>query len=136
MNPKTGSAGRAVSPCAPEVADEADVADPGEVAKIKAKQIQNKEGKYGTTSFEPHRPADEDEQEDEESEETTWIEIEMVDEEDNPVPGERYAVTLPNGRVARGTLDENGFARINGIRPPGNCRIEFPDLDREACEKI
>jgi type VI secretion system secreted protein VgrG len=65
---------------------------------------------------------------------TSWIEIELVDEEDNPVPGERYQITLPDGSVARGTLDENGFARIGGIEP-GTCQVTFPDFDQDAWEE-
>jgi type VI secretion system secreted protein VgrG len=67
-------------------------------------------------------------------ESTSWIEIELVDEEDNPVPGERYQITLPDGSVARGTLDENGFARIDGIEP-GTCQVTFPDFDQDAWEE-
>ena len=67
-------------------------------------------------------------------EEKTWIEIELVDEEDNPVPGEKYKITLPDGRVKTGTLDENGFARVEGI-DPGTCKVTFPNLDKDAWEK-
>ena len=68
-------------------------------------------------------------------EKKSWIEIELVDEEDNPIPGERYKVTLPDGTtVAEGTLDENGFARVEGI-DPGTCKITFPTLDKEAWKK-
>jgi len=68
-------------------------------------------------------------------EKKSWIEIELVDEDDNPIPGERYKVTLPDGKtVAEGTLDENGFARVDGI-DPGNCKITFPNLDKDAWEK-
>jgi hypothetical protein len=57
-----------------------------------------------------------------------------VDEEDRSVPGERYEITTPDGRVVRRTLDENGLARADGIKP-GDCQITFPRLDREAWEK-
>jgi type VI secretion system secreted protein VgrG len=128
-SPKSGKAGSPVDPAAPEAPEEADVADPGQVAKVKAKQIEKKEGKYGTAAFAPHNPTEE------EIEEKSWIEIELVDEEDNPVPGEKYKVTLPNGKVAQGTLDQNGFAHIGGI-DPGTCQITFPNLDKDAWEKI
>ena len=65
---------------------------------------------------------------------TSWIEIELVDEDDQPVPGEKYKVTLPDESVATGTLDENGFARIDGIES-GTCQITFPNLDKDAWEK-
>ena len=34
---------------------------------------------------------------------------------------------------ATGTLDEKGFARIDGIEP-GTCQVCFPDIDEEAWE--
>jgi type VI secretion system secreted protein VgrG len=70
-------------------------------------------------------------EEESEQQEDSWIEIELVDDDGNPVPNERYEVTLPNGNIRHGNLDENGFARINGIRP-GECEINFPRLDREG----
>ena len=48
------------------------------------------------------------------------------------VPGEKYKITLPDGEtLAEGTLDDKGFARVDGI-DPGNCKISFPDLDEEV----
>ena len=132
MNPKDGKAGKAVAPAAPDPAEEADIADPGKMDEIKAEQVEKEEGKYGATQVTPHKPPEEDE---EEAEEKTWIEIEMVDEEDEPVPSEKYKVTLPDDTVAEGTLDGNGFARIEGVEP-GTCKVTFPKLDAEAWEKI
>jgi type VI secretion system secreted protein VgrG len=64
---------------------------------------------------------------------THWIEIELVDEDGKPVPGETYAITLPDGSVASGSLDEKGKARVEGI-DPGTCKVTFPNLDKEAWE--
>lgn len=73
---------------------------------------------------------------DEEAEERSWIEIELVDEDDQPVTGERYRITLPDGTtVAQGTTGSDGVARVSGI-DPGTCKITFPDLDKDAWEKI
>ena len=78
--------------------------------------------------------AREQESEDEEQK-TSWIEIELVDEDDNPIPGEQYRVTLPDGEtVAEGTLDDKGVAHVGGI-DPGTCQITFPRLDKEAWEQ-
>jgi len=132
MNPKDGKAGKAVAPAEPDQAEEADIADPGKMAEIKAEQVEKEEGKYGSTPVKPHKPPEEDE---EKAEEKTWIEIEMVDEEDKPVPGEKYKITLPDDTVAEGTLDGNGFARIEGVEP-GTCKVTFSKLDAEAWEKI
>jgi len=131
MNPKSGKAGTRVSPAEPKQALEADTADPGEMAKLKAEQVESKQGKYGSTPVKPHKaPQTKEEKEEKKS----WIEIELVDEEDHPVPGERYLVTLPDGEtVAEGTLDEKGRARVDGIEP-GTCKITFPELDASAWE--
>jgi type VI secretion system secreted protein VgrG len=123
--PTAGQAGSAVAPAAITAALDADKADPGEVTEVKAKQLQTKTGKYGSTPVKPHKP---------DEEKKSWIEIEMVDEDNKPVPGEAYKITLPDGSVAEGTLDGNGFARINGT-DQGNCQITFPELDKEAWEK-
>ena len=126
MGKKSGKAGNPVSPAAPDAAEDADIADPGKMAEIKEEQIEKKAGKYGSTPVKPHKP---------DEEKTSWIEIEMVDEEDEPVPGEKYKITLPDDSVAQGTLDNNGFAHIGGI-DPGTCKITFPELDKDAWEMI
>lgn len=131
-SPKSGKPGKAVTPTEPKKPEEADKADPGEMAKIKSQQQASGTGKYGAAKFKPFTPSEEEEQTEEEK---TWIEIELVDENDEPVPGEKYRITLPDGRVAEGTLDVNGFARISGIAP-GTCQITFPNLDKDAWEKI
>lgn len=64
---------------------------------------------------------------------TDWIEIEFVGEDGKPIPGEKYEITLPDGSIASGTLDSNGFARVDGFEP-GKCKISFPNLDTEAWE--
>lgn len=63
-----------------------------------------------------------------EDEELTWIEIKLVDEDGNPVPNERYEVTLPDGRIRKGALDKDGGAYIDQI-PAGQCKVCFPDID-------
>lgn len=129
-SPKSGSAGSAVSPADPAEAAEADVADPGKVEEVKAEQRQTQSGKYGSVKTKPHKPPTAEEAE----EKNSWIEIEMVNEEDKPVTGMAYRVTLPDGEtVAEGTLDDKGYARIEGIEP-GSCKITFPNLDKDAWE--
>ena len=126
MNAKSGSAGSPVSPASPKEADAADSADPGEVAEMKFEQAEKKEGKYGSVEVETYT-ADPDKE--------GWIEIELIDEEDQPVPGEKYKIELPDGSVAEGTLDEKGLARVDGI-DSGTCKITFPELDKEAWEPV
>jgi type VI secretion system secreted protein VgrG len=60
-----------------------------------------------------------------------WIEINLVDEAGQPVPGERYKIKLPDGTVDEGTLDDKGHARVAGI-DPGSCQITFPGRDKDA----
>lgn len=122
MRPKSGKAGNPVDPAAPAPSEEA----------ASAREREGESGEGGSQNAEPHRPPTTEEQEQEKS---SWIEIEMVDEADEPVAGMVYRITLPDDTVADGTLDENGFARVEGI-VPGTCRVSFPDLDQEAWEKI
>jgi len=124
-SPKSGKAGRPVDPAGAAAAEEADKADPGEVEQVKAQQRQTQTGKYGAVQLKPYKP---DEQK------KSWIEIEMVGEDNKPIPSEAYRITLPDGSVAEGTLDDKGFARVEGI-DPGTCKITFPRLDQEAWEK-
>lgn len=63
--------------------------------------------------------------------ELTWITIQMVGEDDEPIVGERYRITLPDGSVHEGRLDGEGLARFRGIEA-GQCEVTFPDLDQEA----
>ena len=131
-SPKSGKAGSVVPPADPKKAEEADKANPGEVDKVKAEQRQTKSGKYGSEKVKPHKPP---QTEEEKEKKKSWIEIKLVDEEGQPVPGEKYRVTLPDGEtVAEGTLDDKGFARIEGI-DPGTCRITFPLLDSSAWKR-
>jgi len=134
MGKKSGKAGKAVSPAAPTKPEDADIADPGKMAEIKAEQLETKSSKYGSEKVQPFKPPTEEEKE-EKKEELSWIEIELVGEDDEGIPGEKYKITLPDDSVAEGTLDEKGFARVEGFEK-GTCKVCFPDLDKEAWEKI
>lgn len=60
--------------------------------------------------------------------ETSWLEIELKDEEGAPVAFARYRVDLPDGRIMEGDLDAEGRARVEGVEP-GTGKVSFPDLD-------
>lgn len=55
-------------------------------------------------------------------------------EDGKPVPGEKYQVTLPDGSVEAGVLDDAGLARVEEFEQ-GDCKISFPELDEEAWEE-
>ena len=112
----SGSAKQAVAPTDPEKAKEADTAQAGK-AKSGGEEPDDNE-----------KPFKQDESK------KSWIEIELVDEDDKPIPGEKYKITMPDGSAKTGTLDENGFARVEGI-DPGTCNVTFPNLDKDAWEK-
>ena len=65
-----------------------------------------------------------------------WIEVQLVDEADQPVARQRFEITLPDGSTRTGQTDAEGVGRVEGIYPPGVCQISFTELDQEAWEMI
>ncbi len=127
-SPQSGQPCNLVNPAAPKVAQDADKADPGEMEQVKADQRDAQTGKYGTPQSQTLKPGDKDP-----TVKTHWIEISLVDEDTGkPIPGEPYQITLPDGKVVPGTLDEKGVTRLDGIPDAGNCKITFPKLDKDA----
>lgn len=61
-----------------------------------------------------------------------WIEIQLIGEDDAPIPFEPYQLVLPDGREVEGRLDGAGLARHDGMSAAGTCRVRFPRLDRDA----
>jgi type VI secretion system secreted protein VgrG len=98
----------------PQPPDEAGKGDPGE----------QDTGAGGGADAKTHDP-------DKSKDKTDWIEINLVDADGKPVPGERYQVTLPDGSVDEGTLDDKGHVRIDHI-DSGTCKVTFPDRDQLA----
>ncbi len=128
--PLVGTPGTLVSPAAAAAALIADNADPGSKdASYKSQFAAMSPAAIAAASAPWHDPNSE-----EAKQKKSWIEIELVDEDKKPVPGERYRITLPDGTtLAEGTLDEKGRARVDGI-DPGTCKVTFPDLDKDAWE--
>ncbi len=65
----------------------------------------------------------------------SWIEITLVGMEGQPVPGERYMITLPDGSTQEGRLDADGYAEYYGINP-GSCQIWYPDLSEDYWKRF
>ena len=61
---------------------------------------------------------------------TSWIEIQLVDGEGNPIAEEKYQIKLPSGSIKEGLTDSQGELRLEDIEP-GMCRISFPDLSAD-----
>jgi phage baseplate assembly protein gpV len=60
--------------------------------------------------------------------ETSFIELELVDPEGEPVAFASYLVTGSDRNEFSGILDAKGRARVEGL-VPGNCTVTFPELD-------
>src|SRR5258708_20220880 len=58
----------------------------------------------------------------------TWIEFDLLDKSKSPVKGMAFEITLANGEIKKGTLNDKGSHREDGI-DPGTCHVRFPDLD-------
>ncbi len=134
----SGSPGSLVSPLSPTAAAEAADATPGAVttvtpgtpgkpASMPLDQISPAApSKKSAASDAPtHDPASPENQS-----KTSFIEIKLAGQDGSPVAGEPYQVTLADGTtVADGTLDANGFARVDNI-DPGSCKVTFPQRDK------
>jgi hypothetical protein len=62
---------------------------------------------------------------------STWIQIQLIGEDDKPIPSAKYRVELPDGSIREGTLDQEGIAGFDGLSP-GDCKVSFPELDQDA----
>lgn len=69
----------------------------------------------------------------EQKEKKAWIEIILVDKAGEPMPGIKYKITSPSGEIKEGRLNKHGQASYHKIEP-GDCKITFPDLDKDAWE--
>jgi hypothetical protein len=63
-----------------------------------------------------------------ESEPTSWVGLQLEDEEGEPVAGQRVRIKLPDGTVRERVSDDKGRIRLDGI-PVGNCQVELPGVD-------
>jgi hypothetical protein len=63
-----------------------------------------------------------------ESEPTSWVGIQLEDEDGEPVPGQRVRIKLADGSMRESVSDDKGRIRLDGI-PQGNCQVEFVGID-------
>ncbi len=61
----------------------------------------------------------------------SWVEIELLDEQSQPVPFEAYVIELPDGSSRTGSLNNVGRAMERDVTP-GQCKVSFPNLDHDA----
>jgi len=65
-------------------------------------------------------------------EDTTWIDIKLVDENNEPIPGARFQILRPDGTLlGERFLGEDGCGGFENIDDL-DYRVCFPDLDQEA----
>lgn len=58
----------------------------------------------------------------------TWVELLVVNEGGEPMPGVAYRITLPDGIQRTGVVDRFGLVRLEGV-DPGSCVLELPEVD-------
>src|SRR6266446_2424882 len=116
-----------ISPTKPKVAEIADNSKPGSKNTYENQRAVMPPSELAALNAPWHDPNSE-----ENKDKKHWIAIKLEDEEGKPVPGEQYRITLPDGEtLAEGSLDEKGEAKVENI-DAGNCKVTFPNLDKEA----
>jgi type VI secretion system secreted protein VgrG len=115
-----------VSPTDPKQAQEPDSAEAGS-GKVYQASSTAQQAKKAAEKAEEAGPTYKKE---ENKNKKSWIEIELLDDDGNPCPGEPYQIKLPDGSVDTGTLDEKGRAYVQC--DPGTAEITFPGLDKDA----
>ena len=55
-----------------------------------------------------------------------YVEVRLKNPDGNPVADARYRIFFSNGQVKEGTLDSNGYKKIENV-PPGEWSVSFPD---------
>jgi len=53
-----------------------------------------------------------------------YIELKLADADGKPLANKKFRIFLANGAIREGTLDGNGYARVDGI-PPGRVKISI-----------
>lgn len=64
-----------------------------------------------------------------------WIEVVLLDADNDPIPGERYELRLPDQSLQAGQLDRKGSVRFEGI-VGGEATIRFPGIDAREWQPL
>jgi len=62
------------------------------------------------------------------------LEIMLKDAFGDPIPGIRYRVTTPKGKVLEGITPSSGKVKIVGLAK-GKCKVEWPEVAKDASRK-
>ena len=66
---------------------------------------------------------------------SSWVRIELLDDDDEPVAGAAYRVEASDGEVFEGRTGADGGATISGMKPGGPVKVTFPDYDQSYWTK-
>ncbi|WP_311971593.1 type VI secretion system tip protein TssI/VgrG [Pseudomonas baltica] len=66
---------------------------------------------------------------------TTWLELNLHDRKLLPVGNAPYRVEFSDGSIKAGTLDADGFARIEGV-PPGSVKVHYGEYCDSFTRKL
>jgi len=57
-----------------------------------------------------------------------WLEIKVFDCGDTTFKNAKYVLHLPDGKTLEGSLNDEGYAKIEDIQP-GRCKLDFPEIN-------
>ena len=61
--------------------------------------------------------------------ETSFIAVNLIDQNGKPVIGRRWIIELPDGSRHEGITDAEGWARVKGFTQNGLAKVSFPQFD-------
>ena len=110
---------------APEEAQEAAQADPGEVEEVPTRKVHRDPARPETLGVVPIQRTDDQPPE---PPPQHWIGVKLLDNDGVPFAYERFRLKMSDGSMVDGTLDKNGYCRVEGVEP-GSAQVCFPDID-------
>src|SRR5262249_47343081 len=61
-----------------------------------------------------------------------FLEVEIVDEDGNPLPGFAFQLSVPDGTTQKGRTPASGVIHVGDLEPGGSGQIEFGDDEGET----